>query len=111
MKMVSMKMSKAETEKMCAAPVELDTPEYPYGLCLKLEKDQIEKLGLGTPKAGTKLVLHAEAEVKSVTVTDEKDGKGYKSVDLQITDMGLEKSGGMGADAAAKALYQSMKKE
>lgn len=104
MKMMNMKMSKAESEKMTEA-MPSDAPEYPYGLCLHLEKDQIKKLGLGTPKAGAKLMVHGMAEVKSVSVTDEKDGKGYKSVELQITDMAVEKPGGMDSMKVAGALY------
>ncbi|MBF8258368.1 MAG: bbp20 [Actinobacteria bacterium] len=103
-KMVSMKMSKKETEK-ATEPIPSEGPEYPYGLCLNLEKEQIEKLGLGTPKAGSTLMLHAMVEVKSITVTDEKDGKGYKSLSLQITDMALEKGGGMNEKKVAGALY------
>jgi len=105
MKMTDMKMSKKETERM-ATPAEVasESPEYPYGICLNLHKEEIKKLGLGTPKAGSKLMLHAMVEVKSVTVTDEKGGEGYKSVDLQITDMAIEKPG-MNMEKARKALY------
>ena len=105
MKMVNMKMSKAERKETVPVASEPEGPEYPYGICLNLNKETIEKLGLGTPKAGATLMLHAMVEVKSVTVTDEKDGKGYKSMDLQITDMALEKGGGMGTKKVAESLY------
>ena len=106
MKMINMKSSKTEMEKMnTAAPAEPKGPEYPYGICLNLHKEEIEKLGLGTPKAGAKLMLHAMVEVKSVTVTDEKGGKGYKSMDLQITDMAIMEDDGMDNEKTAKALY------
>lgn len=104
MKMVNMKQSKKESETM-AAPVEVDASEYPYGLCLNLEKEEIAKLGLGTPKAGAKFMLHAAVEVKSVTVSDQADGSGYKSLSLQITNMALEKPGGMDAKKVADSLY------
>jgi hypothetical protein len=106
MKMVNMKMSRKETEKTAPpAGVATEGPEYPYGLCLNLEREQIDKLGLGTPKAGSKMMLHAAVEVKSVTVTDEKGGKGYKSLSLQITDLALEAIGGRNNDNLAKSLY------
>lgn len=104
MKMVSMKMSKKEAEKM-SKPSKMDAPEYPYGLCLHLEKEEIEKLGLGTPKAGSKLMFHAMVEVKSVTVSDRADDKGYKSMELQITDMEMAKGGDMNNEDVAKSLY------
>ena len=107
MKMTNMKMSKEETEKMATLhEVASEGPEYPYGLCLNLEKEQIDKLGLGTPKAGSKMMLHALVEVKSVTVTDEKGGKGYKSLSLQVTDMALEAIGGRNNENLAKSLYE-----
>lgn len=104
MKMVSMKMSKAEKKKMTEASP-MDSPEYPYGLCLNLDKEQIDKLDLGTPKGGETFMLHARAEVKSITITDEKDGKGYKSLSLQITDMALQKDDGMSNEKMAQSLY------
>lgn len=105
MKMTNMKMSRKETGKMNPpALAEPEGPEYPYGICLNLEKEQIDKLGLGTPKAGARLMLHAMVEVKSVTVSDQADGKGYKSLSLQITDMALEKPG-MSDKEIAGALY------
>ena len=104
MKMVNMKQSKKESETM-AAPVEVDASEYPYGLCLNLGKEEIAKLGLGTPKAGSKFMLHAMVEVKSVTISDHADGNGYKDMSLQITDMVLEKPGGMDSRKVAGALY------
>lgn len=103
MKMVNMKQSRKKQEAM-ASPGQAEGPEYPYGLCLNLEKEEIEKLGLGTPKAGATLMLHAAVEVKSVTVSDQADGKGYKSLSLQITDMALEKSG-MSNEEMANSLY------
>ncbi|MDA8122309.1 MAG: hypothetical protein M0Z38_07070 [Deltaproteobacteria bacterium] len=104
MKMVNMKQGKKKAETM-AAPVDMDAPEYPFGLCLNLGKDEIEKLGLGTPKAGSKFMLHAMVEVKSVTVSDHSDGEGYKDMSLQVTDMALEKSAGMDAKKIAGSLY------
>ena len=38
-------------------------------------------------------------------VTDEKGGEGYKSVDLQITDMAIEKPGAMDEKKVAGSLY------
>ena len=106
MKMVSMKMSEKEKKKMSTAmPAEAEGPEYPYGICLNLEKEEIGKLGLGTPKAGSKMMLHAMVEVKSVTVSDQADGKGYKSLSLQITDMAIEKPGKMDSEKVAASLY------
>jgi hypothetical protein len=90
MKMVSMKLSKKEAEKMAGAPVEAETPDYGYGTCLRLDKEQIGKLGLGKPAGGDEYTLTAKVFVKEVSVTDRADGEGYESMELQVTDMGLE---------------------
>lgn len=94
LKMVSMERTKAEkkaAEKLYASP-SADVPEYPYGLCLSLGKEEMAKLGIdGLPEVGEELHLYAICKVTrvsssaSIRDTDE-DSKG---VDLQITEMAL----------------------
>lgn len=86
--MVDMK-SKAEREEMPGA-VEADEPQYPYGLCLHLGMDELEKLGMKQlPEVGATMMISAKAFVKSTSAYETQgDGKSM-SVDLQITDMEL----------------------
>jgi hypothetical protein len=103
--MVNMKMSKKEAEKMTSPTTALDAPDYPYGLCLSLDKEAIGKLAMGKPAGGDEFLLTAKVFVKEVSVTDRADGDGYESMQLQITDMALEKPGKMDSEKVASSLY------
>lgn len=70
-----------------------DQPEYPYGLCLSLNSDTLDRLGMTElPEIGTVLTLHARVEVTSVSQYERADGKN-RDVSLQITDMDLNQEG------------------
>jgi hypothetical protein len=66
---------------------------YPYGLRLNLTQEELEKLGCdGLPEAGTKIRLEAIAVVVRAS-TEDPDADGdcdWCSVDLQITELGIE---------------------
>lgn len=96
--MVDMK-SKPEREEM-PGTIEADEPQYPYGLCLHLGKDELEKLGMKElPDVGTPVMVSAKAFVKSTSAYNTQgDGKSM-SVELQITDM--EVSPGQKKDPAS----------
>jgi hypothetical protein len=88
MPMADMKISKTEAKEH-ALGIEMDTPEYPYGLSISLEQDQLEKLGItDMPKVGAKMMVHANAVVKTVSAYDTQNGSD-KRVELQITEMEL----------------------
>lgn len=97
MKLVSMK-SEGEQDM---AP---SSPKYSYGLCISLDDDQCEALGIkGTIKPGTQVGLQALAVVTRVTEEIEEPGEGESTptdiyLTLQITDLGL--SAGQGGNAA-----------
>lgn len=95
--MVSMKM---EPEVDSYSP-----PAYGYGLCLYLNDDQCEALGIKKAlEAGSTVNLTAKATVVRSTqsVEMDKDDKGPDySLELQITDMELRPSGG----SVASRLY------
>lgn len=88
MAMANMKQAREKSEPMEVA--EYDRPEYPYGLCLHLGKDELEKLGVTElPDVGTPVMISAKAFVKSTSAYDtQNDGKSM-SAELQITDMEL----------------------
>lgn len=104
MAMINMK-SKPEREE-APGEIESDEPRYPYGLCLSLEKEQLEKLGItALPKVGTEMTVTAKAYVKS-TSAYETQGEGERmSFHLQITDMELGNNQAQRNDSAANALY------
>lgn len=86
MAMVDMK-SKPEVEEK-PGMVEADEPRYPYGLCLHLGKDELEKLGVtALPDVGAKMMVHANGYVKSTSAYDTQgDGKSM-TVEIQLTEL------------------------
>lgn len=102
MAMTNMK-SKPEREEM-PGEVEADEPRYPYGLCIRLGKDELAKLGItALPTVGVEMNVMARATVKSVSSYETQGEGSDMSVELQITDMELGQASG--TSAAAATLY------
>lgn len=59
-------------------------PTYPWGLCLRLEKEQLEKLKL---KANVGDTIHVFALGKVTSVSEREESA---SVEIQLTDMAAE---------------------
>ena len=81
MALTSMKRSSANE-----APADLEKPEYPWGLSITLEKEDMDKLGMAMPKVGDEVHIVAKAKVSSTNMSEGEDGT-YASVGLQLTDM------------------------
>lgn len=91
-------------------PSVADGPKYPWGLCITLSDDSLDKLGVKTlPSTGTEVTLVAKATV-TATRENQTEGEGTKaSMDLQITDMQID---GLDKDLfgrAAEMLYGKAK--
>lgn len=103
-KLIDMKRESGDTGFDTYTP-----PNYPGGLCLYLDEDQCEALGIAKAlKAGTQVTLQAKAIVTSSTESLERDGddKGTDvSLSLQITDLGVTVQGVV--RNAAEQLYGS----
>ena len=106
--MTHMKLSSKEaTEAMPTAMPE--KPEYPYGLRLRLEKEELEKLGIKElPKVGEIFTVEAKAHVLSVSAGASQEHE-HASMDLQITHMGLGEDGEVKSAHLAKKMYGEMK--
>ena len=101
MALVNMK-SKAEKNECSPAEEAGDQPQYPYGLCINLDKDSLEKLGITSlPKVGTEMTINAKAVVKSVSAYDTQGEGQDMNASIQITDM--EISGSDNADNSKRA--------
>ena len=90
-------MKKKKKEKSADTPVEASMPSeevYPYGLRLRLENDELEKLGLKElPEVGKVCKIEAEGIVESVSSNESKGDEGSrKCVEIQITSMNLHKA-------------------
>lgn len=92
-KMISMKRSAADkkADAMEQAPIEARGPDYPYGLCIHMDGDELEKIGIKElPKIGEEWVIVCKCLVTRVSQDASSTREEYKSVDLQITDIGWE---------------------
>jgi GGDEF domain-containing protein len=93
MELVDMKLpekSKEET-KDCCAPCCGDQEKYPWGLQLRFEKEQVEKLpSLKEYKVGEKVKIIAEAIITEISIRETvKDDENYR-VELQIEKIACE---------------------
>mgnify|MGYP001596297992 CR=1 FL=1 len=88
MDMKSMKMSPAESKEY-SEPMPGGAPVYPYGLCLNLDDDAIDKLGMvGMPEPGQTMMIQARVTVTGCRQEQRQD-ETHRSMDLQITDMAI----------------------
>jgi hypothetical protein len=86
-------MAKTPNEvKEDSKPLSVDdtVSKYPYGLCLSLDEDQLDKLDMCKPDVGDFIHLHAMARVTSVSEHEKTNGDACCRVELQITHLGLE---------------------
>lgn len=101
MALVNMKQSAEEAAE--ANSISSDSREYPYGLEIRLDEEQLSKLGFtNPPPVGTQLTIKAMVTVTSASQYQSQDSEPESSSCWQITD--LEVGGGASKDAAA-ALY------
>ena len=106
--MKNMKRAKQEV-KESAMPAMAEQAEYPYGLCIRIEKEELVKLGfVGLPKIGDTFEMEAKCVVKGVSMSA-GDKHEYASAEFQITDMELEDDQEDKNKKAAKILFTSMK--
>ena len=94
--MASMKRTAEDKRKDMGSPaaVESIAPDFPWGLCIHLGADELNKLGIKEmPDAGATMMLMATVQVTRVQVTAAAGVKPgddpERCVDLQITDMML----------------------
>lgn len=98
-KLVSLKRTPEDKRKDMGgpAPAEAMAPDYPWGTCLHLDLDELEKLGMKKlPEVGSVLTLTAKVMVTRRTESQASpeytmgDADESKSIDLQITDAAIE---------------------
>lgn len=95
MKLVSMKRTDEQqhADPVCC-PGEQDMPDYPYGTRINLNDPELNALGLADlPPAGSPLKLAAVGIVMGVR-EEQVDGKLHRSLEIQITELGLQKGDG-----------------
>lgn len=99
----------SEAQTLYAKPPDAGhVPEYPYGLCLTLDGDTLDKLGIKKlPAVGTTVGITAVAKVSRVSESEMADESTERSVELQITDAAITsaKAEADAGDRAAAKLY------
>lgn len=108
--LINMQQS-AEEVKEYTQPKPEDAPKYPWGLCITLNDDSLERLGVtALPAVDAEVTIVAKATVSRTSEYQTQGGESERSCDLQITDMQVE---GLEADLlgrAAEMLYGKGKK-
>lgn len=113
MKLVSMKLKKTEKGDAkacccdCSVPgcsCEDEKDRYPWGLRVSLENEQLDALKLLLPKVGDTFPISAIVKVVG-TRSCETEGGEMRSLELQITDLGIEEKGGVDMAKTADKLY------
>lgn len=103
MKLVSMKRSDDDAEGMAYPGIN----RFGYGLCLCLDEDQCEALGISKAlRPGTQVSIKAIGIVTRATESLESDGDDSGndvSLSIQVTDLGMEAQGR--TSNAASILY------
>lgn len=95
--LINMEMSKEEAKEE-TQPSPADAPKYPWGLCITLNDDSLEKLGVDSlPEVETEVTIVAKAQVSRTSAYQSNGGEAERSMELQITDMQL---GGIGPSVA-----------
>lgn len=103
--MINMAMSPEEKAEYAQPSIMNDSPDYPYGLCITIDNESLEKLGIPIPEAGSFVMIQARAKVMNVNQRpdDDDDGSPETTIQLQITDM--EVGPDSGAKSTAEKLY------
>ncbi len=94
-KMVSMKRSAADKKKDAGenSPMTSIAPDYPYGLVIHLDKDEMDKLKMPMPKPGDTMTIEATVKCTACRMSAVEGADEENSCDLQITDMAIEAPG------------------
>ncbi|MFA5152217.1 MAG: capsid staple protein [Clostridia bacterium] len=94
MELVDMKLPKKTEKELkteCMPCKAGDQDRWPYGLQLRFEKEQMDKMpALKTYKVGDKVMVTAEATITGVRISERQGGKEDHSVELQIEKIACE---------------------
>ena len=94
MAMISMKRVSKKDSEIKEVPALAEEPIYPYGLSIRLEKEELKKLGItDLPSVNQPFMLEGKCIVKSVSAGASTIGGGeseHASVELQLTHLGIE---------------------
>ncbi len=95
MKTVSMKRAKDEKKEDGCEPCSVTSHEdYPWGLRITLDDEQLKSLGMSAlPAVGMPVGIEAIGLIVSASENSVDDGKSERRVEIQITDLAIAASG------------------
>lgn len=79
--------------------------DYPWGLRISLNSEQLKKMSAGVPSVGSMLQLGGMVKVLSVSTREDEGEEAKSFVELQITDLGMQSSDSPAPKTAAETLY------
>ncbi len=92
--MINLKLPKPKKSDKNNQPVDMEYyEEYPHGLCLTLQNEQIDNLGINLKdcEVGESYTIHAKAKLTQIRQKEtEGEGKKDRRIELQITDMEID---------------------
>ena len=110
MKMIDIKLPKKTKEELKKemSPIQVERDRWPYGLQLRFESEQVDKLpSLKRLKVGQKVIVEGIGEVTSIRMNEEKDGKEKYSVEVQLQEVGCEGKGKMESESMGEAISRA----
>jgi len=110
MKTVSMKLSAADKKASMDGAMVDDGGDYPYGLQLRLDTQQIDKLGLKGVMVGDECVIEGKGVVTMYREEATNGSKPECTAEIQITDLGVAESSGQRQQKAASAHLDAVSK-
>lgn len=109
--LVDLKLSKSEKKEAMEVP-RSSGPTYPYGLCLDLNEDTLEKLGIkDLPGVGDEMHFIAVAHVTSARSSEYEESGLSKSICLQISDMAIIKREKASEDSPNDSAHKESKED
>ena len=106
MALINLKRTASEKQEEMKEISMMEQEDYSYGLCLYLDSEELEKLGITTlPKVGSSMMIKAKCMVKSTKQEAENGEEMEHSMRLQITDMEIGESMEDRNNNAATMLY------
>jgi glyceraldehyde-3-phosphate dehydrogenase/erythrose-4-phosphate dehydrogenase len=85
------KTKKELKEDMAPSAIGSEGPKYPYGLQIRFEAEQIEKLPqLEKVKIGEDVTIEAKGEVTEIRMNEQKEGKKKYTVEIQLKKVAIQ---------------------
>ena len=92
-KLISMKRTPEDKRKDQGEPADITSiaPDYPYGLCIHMDGDELDKLGMTQlPEVGVEMPMDVLVRVTCVRQSAMEGADEERSVDFQIIAMAVD---------------------